>query len=340
MSPPPMDVTVLPPQRLDSDTLALWADWHGETPMAVSPFVHPVLVTAAADAIGATYVAVIRHRGAIAGFFPFQRAGRSGRPPAHVMNDGDGIVLRPGVGLDVRRMLEACDLHSFSYVHMPTDPSPFSPYHTDRGPTARVDLRGGYAQYEQSLRRTGSKVIQEAGRKRRRLERQLGPLRFEFRVDHQRLVQQLVTWKQNQIAEREPGTAFPIETITAVLLRLGREPVTEGFESVLSALYAGDTLVALNWSLRSGPLLVASIPTFDLSLSDHSPGLLLHIGLIEAAAAVPGLREIDLGLDVNRLKGRLMTHTVPFARGTVYTSATMRLYRRARTAARVVTRGA
>ncbi len=90
----------------------------------------------------------------------------------------------------------------------------------------------------------------------------------------------------------------------------------EDFAIVLSAMYAGSTLAAVNLCLRSGHVLHAWFPAYNLELSGYSPGTLQWFELIRALPAL-GIRRIDLGKGPEAFKRRFMTGAIHVAEGTV-----------------------
>jgi CelD/BcsL family acetyltransferase involved in cellulose biosynthesis len=333
------------PSELGPADLECWHTWHGSSPLALSPFVHPTFITAAGEVLPQTRVVVLRKAGETIGFLPLHIDGVQAMSAGGRYNDGDGLVLRPDVQggdlkLDPLAMLRAFKLRSFVYLHLPTCPSPFTPFHHKTSPTARIDIGAGLAAYEQRLAERGSAVLSQLRRKARKLERECGRLRFELQAPVDALADTLVDWKNGQVAQRGDGTGVCGNELPALLKRLAQDPPSTGFASVLSALYASDRVVALNWSLRSRDHWVLSIPSHDPALEQYSPGAVAHLLLIEALCAQGGVTEIDLGLAVNPLKARLMTHSVDFAQGLVHTWPWVRAYCRVKTKARIIIKGA
>ena len=340
-----LEVRLCRPDEIGQADLDRWRAWHGLSPLARSPFVHPAFVAAAGRAFAQTRVVVLGDAGHTVGFLPLHIEGRHARPPAGALSDGDGIVLRPGLcaaglELDLLALLRTLRLRSLSYLHMPVAASPFTPFHYKTSPTARIDVGQGLAAYEQRLLQRGSGVLGQLRRKARKLQRECGPLRFELHSRGSGLVGTLIDWKARQVAQRGHGTSMQDSRLPSLLDELAQAPACTEFASVLSTLHAGDRLVALIWSLRSRHHWVLSVPTHDPELADYSPGAVAHLKLIEALCETADVTEIDLGLAVNPLKARLMTHTVDFAQGVVHAWPWMRAYRRAKTWARVLVHGA
>lgn len=63
---------------------------------------------------------------------------------------------------------------------------------------------------------------------------------------------------------------------------------------ILSVLYAADRPVAAHFGLRSRTVLSCWLPSYDRTVATFSPGRILCLRMIEAAAA-SGVRLVDFG---------------------------------------------
>jgi CelD/BcsL family acetyltransferase involved in cellulose biosynthesis len=104
------------------------------------------------------------------------------------------------------------------------------------------------------------------------------------------------------------------------------EQKTEGLGPMLSALYVGDRLAAVELGLRAGAVLHRWFPAYDQELAAYSPGLIL---LVEMARAAPGLglRRFDMGKGLNQSKSSFMSGAVAVAEGSVALTASARALR-------------
>ena len=105
-----------------------------------------------------------------------------------------------------------------------------------------------------------------------------------------------------------------------------------GFAGSLSAMYAGATLLAAHFGLRSGSLLHSWFPAFSRAHNELGPGwmrMLLHE--LITAAPVNGLARIDLGRGDEDWKCRAMTGSVSVCEGEVSAHVLRRRTQQART---------
>jgi CelD/BcsL family acetyltransferase involved in cellulose biosynthesis len=91
------------------------------------------------------------------------------------------------------------------------------------------------------------------------------------------------------------------------------EPSLSG---TLITLYAGDRLVAVDFSLRSETTLAAWFPAYDREFSRYSPGAIRTLRTIEASS-LAGLHRIDLGKGDEEYKSALKTGYLQVCEGWV-----------------------
>jgi CelD/BcsL family acetyltransferase involved in cellulose biosynthesis len=154
------------------------------------------------------------------------------------------------------------------------------------------------------------------GRRRRKLEREVGPVVCEWQSSQPgNDLRRLEEWKSGQYARDETWDRFAAPWIAEAVRRLAqsREPDCTG---VLTALRAGDRLVAAHLGLLGRDRLSWWFPAYDPELGRYSPGLILLLSLIAEAAerAVP---VIDLGRGEHSYKLSVTPHFSEVAEGCV-----------------------
>jgi CelD/BcsL family acetyltransferase involved in cellulose biosynthesis len=85
---------------------------------------------------------------------------------------------------------------------------------------------------------------------------------------------------------------------------------------MLSLLYAGETLVAGHFGMRSSTVWHYWFPAYDRQFARFSPGLALLLKMAQHAEEL-GLRCIDLGTGMSLYKKRLMNASVSVAEGSI-----------------------
>jgi len=183
-------------------------------------------------------------KGEIQAIFPFQRKGRTRAiPVGGIVSDYQGLICRPGFACDPRELLRKCGLVAWDFDRLLASQKLFVPFHKFCEPSAVMDLSQGYRAYSEGRRRAGSRQIIKSENMMRRMEREIGPLRFVTHSNDRRLLSQVLGWKSRQYRNTGWRDLFA--------LRWGRELVerihmiqSERFAGMLSLLYAGDQLVA------------------------------------------------------------------------------------------------
>jgi len=178
-----------------------------------------------------------------------------------------------------------------------------------------MELSNGYEAFCDERRAAGTRVISQAMRKRRKLEREKGTLRFEWHTDEKAVLHALVDWKRKQLDQHNYSDLYRLDWVRDLIDSVWRAQ-SEKFAGVLSALYAGDDLVAVHLGIRSGEVLSSWIPTYNPDFARYSPGTTLHLELAREAANI-GVRRIDLGRGGNQLKAGLRSGGIPVAIGSV-----------------------
>jgi CelD/BcsL family acetyltransferase involved in cellulose biosynthesis len=149
----------------------------------------------------------------------------------------------------------------------------------------------------------------------RRLEREVGPLRFVAHSPDKAILKTLMTWKTGQFRRNRWRDLFSIPWVRQTIEEI-HATQTPDFAGVLSVLYAGDKLVAAHFGMRSATVWHYWFPAYDPEFSKYSPGVTLLLKMAEAAPAM-GVRMIDLGCGEHSYKERLMNGFVPTAKGSV-----------------------
>ncbi len=306
-----------------------WQDLHDQatTPPLESPFFHPEFTRVVHAARGDVEVAVLEEGGEPVGFFPFQRGpGGVAQAVCGRLSEFHGVLGRPGLSWDAVELLRTCRLTAWYFDHLPTDQAPFQRHAWGQATSPHLDLSDGYEAYRAGRKKSGSQVSQTE-RKGRKLEREVGPLRFEYQSDDEAAFEKLVEWKSAQ--HRQTGMLevmrndWVLETMRSV-----RDARANGFEGAFSVLYAGDRVAAVHLGLVSRASLHMWFPAYDDDLQKYSPGTVLLLKLAEECAE-RGLQRIDLGRGGERYKQSFKSHDFTIWEGSVDRHALRRSLRHA-----------
>ena len=328
-----MRVTVLPGSTLPSDLSAAWSELQLADSALASPFFRPEYTALVASVRPDVFVAVLEDDGGIVGFFPFQRDGlRVGWPVGGTMSDYQAVVARPGAAWDAVELVRRCDLIAWEFNHLLAEQQPFAEFHRSTTDSPFMDLAAGFDAYALARRAAGSKQIKEVAYLTRRIQREVGPLRFEFQSSDPTVLTTLLRWKDDQHQRTDRENVLRIPWVGTLLDGIFHAK-GDDFAGVLSALYAGDHLVAAHLGLRSRTALHLYVISYDRGFQRYSPGLIMILATAQIAPSL-GIQVIDMGKGQAQYKDRLASGTTLIAEGTVDVPSIQNRLRHARLMAR------
>ncbi|WP_214325871.1 GNAT family N-acetyltransferase [Nonomuraea sediminis] len=309
-----MRVTTVRPQELGQSELALWRKFQAADPAQDNPFLSPEFTSAVAEFRPSVRVAVVSDGNSIVGFFPYQRNALGvARPVGRGFRDRDGAALAPGVQLNAGELLRGCDLAVWQFDHQVTGQLVATSERSKLFPTPVVDLRHGYEAYVEGMRRRSSVTLKGINYKRRKLERDVGPVRHEMRSLDSGALRTFMKWKSGQYLRTGKGDLYAQPGFADMLVRL-QHTQSEGFSGSLSVLYAGDVPVAAHFGLYTPRALVLWFPSYDPEFGKYSPGFIQLMALSEDAAAL-GIECFELGRGRHAYKDQFKTGNVEVLEG-------------------------
>lgn len=325
---PGVRVSPIRPRELGSAELARWRELQGGDPSLQNPFLAPEFTLAVDRARKHCLVAVLEDGPGIVGFFPYERRALGvGRAIGAGVSDCQALVHAPGLQWDPRALLRGCGLAVWEFDHLLASQAPFAPYHMlpERSPV--MDVSDGYQRYLTARRPSSRRLIKSTEYKGRKLEREIGPVRFEFDVQDRVALRSLMRWKSVQYRRTGQFDRFARDWIVRLVEDL-YETREQEFAGVLSVLYAADRPVAGHFGIRSGSVLSWWFPAFDPAYARYSPGLISLLRTAQAAADA-GLRQIDLGRGHEGYKESFKSGDIAIAEGWVERPSSVAVVRRA-----------
>jgi CelD/BcsL family acetyltransferase involved in cellulose biosynthesis len=261
------------------------------------------------------------------GFFPFQsQAFGVGKPVGGTLSDYHGAIVDPELEWDAARLVRACGLQAWDFHHLIASQRPFRTYHARTAGSPYMDLSRGFEAYRRARSASGSKAVAQAERKARKLEREIGPVRFSSDNPDLGALHALLRWKSPQYRRSGVTDILASRWRLELLERLlaTRRPRLTG---MLSTLHVRDRLVAAHIGLRAEHALHWWLPAYDPDYARYSPGLILLVQLARSADR-EGFSVIDLGKGDELYKSRFMTGAVTVAEGSVVASDSLAHARR------------
>jgi CelD/BcsL family acetyltransferase involved in cellulose biosynthesis len=209
--------------------------------------------------------------------------------------------------------LQGCGLVSWNFHHLLVDQGHFRPYQEETFDSPYLDLSGGYDAYARRRSEAGTRQFRQVEASRRRLECEVGAVRFDARSADHSILAQIMDWK---VAKLEPRGFRGFAPWLAALLAALSRTESENFSGMLSALYAGDELIAAHVGMRSRLVWHYWFPAYNARFGRYQPGLILLLEMARHAEVI-GLKRIDLGSGDELYKKRLADAFALLAQGRI-----------------------
>jgi CelD/BcsL family acetyltransferase involved in cellulose biosynthesis len=309
-----MKFSVIAASELGETEQAAWRSLLSRNSRLISPFFCPEFTLAVAEARRDVRVCVIEEGRQTLGFFPFQRdaLGR-GRPVGGKLSDYHGVIAEQHATFDLDELLRSCKLAFWEFDHLVEGQRPFTRHVRARSMSPVLDISTGFDEYRATRRRAGSSRIAQLERKANKLAREVGPLRFEPHSLDRTVLEEVFKRKSEQCRRTGVVDFFALAWTRALIDRV-LSFQNPHFSGMLSALYAGDQLVAAHAGMRSERVWHWWFPVYVPAFAKYSPGGLLLLKLAEQAAA-RRLAHVDLGKGDDSYKAAFHNHAIVLAEG-------------------------
>ena len=309
-----MKVTLVPVREIGSDVVAAWIRLQAGNPNLASPYFHPDFTRSIAAVRSDVEVAVVEADQAIVALFPFQREQEShARPVGGILSDYQGLICIPDFQFSPTELLRRCRLEAWEFDHLVASQSSLTPFHWSTDASPQIDVSKGYEAYIHERRAAGSQQIKQINNLVRRIEREVGALRFISASTDTEALNDVLEWKSDQYRSSDNTDLFAPGWIREAIYKIW-EHRADGFSGALSLLYAGDRLIAGHVGMRSQSVWHYWFPAYDSRMAKYSPGLILLLKMAEHAPQ-SGIGIIDLGKGMNLYKARLMNASTVLASG-------------------------
>lgn len=325
-----LQIEVVRPQDLTPARLERWAQLQAQQDVVFdSPFLSPHWARAVDRAQGrdGVRVAVLRREGADVGFMALQGAGVTALPAGAPMCDYQGLVAEAGIIVAPREIVAALGVQRFDFCHMLEASAPFAPFARGHMASHVVDIGGSYEAYAAERRAAGVGLLKDCDKKRRKAERELGPVRFTAFSRAAADFDQLIAWKRAQLRATHQSDIFAPGWTQRLVRDLfaSRDPE---FGGALFTLHFGERLAAAHLHLRGRRTIHGWLIAHDPEAERYSPGLLLFQDILRWMETTPYHR-LDLGPGDYRFKRELANTEVSVGHGFVGVFSPATLVRRA-----------
>ncbi len=311
-----MKIRTISAQEIDEGIREKWCEIQKTNPSLANPYFSVEYTETVASVRNDIYLGIMEEGSELLGFFPFQlRKNHFAEPVGGRMSDYQGMIVPPNTNLDIFNILRGCNLKRWDFDHLLLDQKPTGSFHYQNDISLTMDISEGFDNYLKMKRSSGSKRLMQFQRKGRKLEREVGPLRFETYSESEVAFQQVIDWKRDQCV-RTGAPDFLGWDWTRSMLEQIWTIKSNDLTGMLSVLYAGDEIVAAHFGMRSSTVCHWWFPTYNPKFSKYSPGGLLLLNLAESMAD-EGLSLIDLGKGKEVYKPSFSTGGIKMSEGSI-----------------------
>ena len=326
-----MKISVISAAELDEGARARWLDLQRSNPALASPYFCPDFTLGVADSCADVRIAVMEEAQSIVGFFPFQARWTVGAPVGRLMSDHHGVICAPATRWHWGDLLRAAGLSCWRFDALCAAQAPNTGLRHGKSPG--LDLSRGFAAYWEGRLAVHRHTMHRFERMARKLERDVGPVRFVENSRDPAVFDTLLRLKSEQYQRTGAADVFKLRWPRALLEWMHREDLPH-FGGRLAALYVGDRLAAASFAIRSDTVWHVWFPVYDPAMARYSPGIQLLL-LTAQDAARQGHRLVDLGRGDEAYKALFADHETPvvegaFARSAAASSVFIAPYRAAR----------
>jgi CelD/BcsL family acetyltransferase involved in cellulose biosynthesis len=302
-----VEIDILRPQLMPAEMVAHWRALQTADLALDSPFLTPewpqAVERAQQNVDRGVRVAVLYETGQARGYMAVRAGSQTAMAAGAPLCDYQGLIAEPGVVFDPRQMVQALGVGRFDFSHMLAQQAPFAPYARGSDVSWIVDMDGGYEAYAAARREAGVSALKDLDKKRRKAEREAGPVTFTAYSRSKTEFDQLFSWKRAQYKATGQtdvfGPAWPMALMRDLFT--GRHA---DFGGVLFTLHMGEHLAAAHFHLRGVHTIHAWMIAHDCQFERYSPGMLLFQDILRWMDGTPYQR-LDLGQGDYRFKREL-----------------------------------
>ena len=245
-------------------------------PSLNSPFFRPEFTLAVARTRPDVRVIVVEFQGVPFAFLPFQIA-TNGEHVAvgATLNDFQGVISTAEAGFSVDEILRCAGVRRLYCPKLMDEQQRFDSFAIAENVSPFVDLSNGYGEWENDLRKRGVRLLKRLARKESKLIGDCGAVHFDYHTASTDVLQKLIGWKSDQYRRTHEDDPFAVTWTNELLHGLLALPRKSELQPVLSAMYAGKTLVAAHYCLAAPGVCHSWIAAYNPEYARYSPGKLM-----------------------------------------------------------------
>jgi CelD/BcsL family acetyltransferase involved in cellulose biosynthesis len=314
-------ITVMGPDALTPAHLARWATLRASNSQLWSPFFDHRYVCLAAQFAPKPKVAVVSQGEEIVGFFPFQGDVHGLiRPLGAPLCDQHGVVAVPN-GPTINDIMALLPQSTLRFTGLVGDVDQARVRETHE--VYLADMAEGVDAYQAARTKAWPDHFKKVARRHRKAERDFGSVRIDSGIKDSALLDTLIAWKRQKYRATGRHDILGVPWIVGFVRALLASE-TPDFSGEIAALWLGDELAAIEFGMRSGPVLHSWFPSYDPKFSSVSPGVMLMDGMILQAPS-RGITLVDLGAGHSEYKKHVSNRCVDTVDGRIEGTGLRRL---------------
>ena len=301
---------MIPARAMTSQLKEKWSLLQQSDSNFASPFFCPEFTSSLALYRNDIYIAFMEENGDVVGFFPF-RLGKYSIAKPLCMSDYQGIVVKKGVSWKIEDVLKSCGLVAWDFFQLITPQTALQKMDSLKMISSLIiNLSDGYEAYIAKLIKTRVERMKDIFRQFRKIEQEVGTINFKQDISDISTLHKILEWK----TAKYKGDQWWLETWVVKTLETIFLTRNNNFKGMLSALYAGQELIAVHFGMRSGKILHWWFPAYDKRFGKYSPGIILLLKAAEACSSL-GIEIIDFGAGDEDYKRLLSNDSILIGEG-------------------------
>lgn len=309
-----MKVSIIKGEELSPALIKIWSAIQSNCRIFHNPFFSPYYTYLVSLARNDVFVAILEENNEIFGFFPFQKDEKKiGKAVGMGVTDYNGVIVKNNINIDVQELLHKCDLIHWKFDHLIAAQKSFEPYYHRKTISPTIRLGMGFETYKKQRKEAGGKQIQKIENRIRKIEREIGQIRFEPHINSMTILHTLISWKSSQFRRTGSFDDFSLKWVVDLYENIHNSNY-EDFSNLLSVIYVNEETISLEMCLRYKNVLHGWCTVYNPFFRKYSPGLIVMLNVIKYSESI-GIKFIDYGKGAYPYKRGFMNSSIPIAEG-------------------------
>jgi len=272
-------------------------------------------------------VCIIRKKREIVAFLPFEfkdlfhKKIKVAERIGGELSDYFGIIAVSDFVISMRQLSRLCGINFMHYTHLDQSQTAYGFPEESPEKVLLINIGTSGAEYFQKLKEKNNKFILDTARQERKIEKDIGYLKFCYNVPLERrqtVLEELIQQKREQYLRTNVPDCLD-EKWKRVLLHKLAAVDNEDCKGILSTLHAGEMLIACHFGLQGHDIFHYWFPVYNPKVAKYSPGrLLLKYLILSSTSLRYPFAVIDMGAGVTKAKTDFANAEHLSLRGNIY----------------------